>query len=327
MVLLDRKGPRVFVVSNLHMPNPQAELFYDDSCGMEPPLQAGAWPVCGMLGSPRWDMTLELAVDGRLPLVPDSVYKELPIAESCCFFGTGSQVWLGSVSTGSNRQSASAFASSSLVESSRGLYCVANLAMIHPKFLLHDILPLTSNTLLVLNRHSQNTGLWQVTSNNNWAECRSNPSSGNGSSSSTAFQNLSKLTRTMNSSSSSASSGGRDSFVSADGSITARFVGGLPSWKGPHGMVLAPDRRSVLVVDTGAACEQGCRGGVICHMSLSLTVSGEVCVGSIRELQECSPAGMEWNPLARLEEEEAEGSVPRDPCNVYAVGGSIVSFS
>jgi hypothetical protein len=299
MVLLDRKGPRVFLVTDLHSPQPLGRLMYDESCGMNPPLQAGAWPVCGSLGaSPCWDMEVGVAADGRLPLSPDAPYKRLPVTLGCCFFGAGSQVWLGDVDPFPGGGSGGG----------RGLFCVADLSMVHSKFLLHDILPISSNTLLVLNRHSQNTGLWQVTSTDNWSE-----STGDEAVPRPAQRALAQWARSLTPST--------PRHTSANGAVHARFVGCLPSWKGPHGMTLAPDRRSVLVVDTGAESEQGHRGGLICQMSVSLTLAGELVVGPIHVLEECSPARPDaWNPLQQQEADTGEEGHHSDAQHVYAFG-------
>mmetsp|Transcript_23461 Transcript_23461/g.34439 ORF Transcript_23461/g.34439 Transcript_23461/m.34439 type:complete len:512 (+) Transcript_23461:126-1661(+) len=142
-----------------------------------------------------------------------------------------------------------------------GVFCVADMSAIHPKFLIHDMVTITSNTILVLNRYSKYTGLWQITSSNNWnsvsQECRDGDMSGE---------------------------------------LEVHFVGNK-SWLAPHGMTLSPSRKKLLVLETGEG-EAGERGGIISIMDVSLTSEdGRVCVSNITQLKQTSPKSPGWNPL------------------------------
>ncbi|CAE7680941.1 unnamed protein product, partial [Symbiodinium microadriaticum] len=299
MILLDRKGPHVFVLTELHSDSPQVRVVFDNTCGMLPPLQAAAWPVCSSLGHNCWDMCGNQVANGRLTLLPGSVEKGLSVSLGCCFFGTGSSVWLGAVPPvdgatpcgETDECSDSPVASTSESGGGGQLYHVADLSIIHNKFLVHDIISISSNTILVLNRHSHNTGIWQVSSGCNWAECAPaavvDKKTGEG--------NFSKATR-MALWLGDASRGPVSSAQSVDGGLVATFVGGHKSWKGPHGMALSPDRRSLLVVDTGEEPD-GKRSGMICRMRLALDAAGRIRMRGLKVLEQMSPAHADWNPL------------------------------
>ena len=315
MVLLDRKGPRVFIITELLSSSPRIQMVFDDTCGMDPPLQAAAWPVCAGVGPSCWNTSSTQLADGRIELRPDSLEKGVAVSLGCCFFGTGSSVWLGGLPLvkgegGEDSTVNAEDAAACMGDSARGLFRVADLSMVHNKFLIHDIVSISSNTILVLNRHSINTGVWQVTTSRDWAECcpiavDQQQESRN---SSKAARMMMRWSQAMDPTT---------SVRSADGAVVASLVCGHKRWKGPHGMTLSPDRRSLLVVDTGEEPD-GKRGGLICRMRVALDADGKVQVRGVKILDQMSPARADWNPLTG---EGEEG----DCCDAYkAAGGNDV---
>jgi hypothetical protein len=127
---------------------------------------------------------------------------------------------------------------------------LCDLSSLYPKFLIHEIIPLTSNTILLLNRHSHNTGLYQLTAKSplGWMTATDSHS----------FHQLYEIKYL----------------------IGHRYLA-------PHGMTLSLDRREIVIVETGSVEERGLRGGVINVMNLQLGLTEtKVSISRHRKLEE-----------------------------------------
>lgn len=316
MVLADRKGPYIVLVSNVLSTSPTLSLLHTPGCGLKKPLQGACFPIVPLAQHPVWDTPPSLGenpvaykmtqhVDETTGVVTNDLDRLLPICVDQCLVAAGPRIWLiptlesealsslpthllpneedldslppcppalqTTISTKSDRGEEaeveedgdddgklpypSEFQPYYNCLDSMPSQCtlLCNVSSEFPKFLIHDMVALTSNTLLVLNRHSRRTGVWQLTTKSSW------------------------------------------SFDKKDlrEHYTLRYLEGK-DYLGPHGMVLSLDRKYLLVVETGLRGESQ-RRGYIDLMSLHFH-EGQVRVGSSRTLIEIP------TPIERWEE-------------------------
>jgi hypothetical protein len=124
---------------------------------------------------------------------------------------------------------------------------LCDMAHVYSKFLVHDIISVTSNSLLVLNRHRINTGLYLLTASA-WSHCHDE--------------------------------------ASFHDSYALHYLVGS-DYIAPHGMTISLDRKQIVIVETGSKEESGARGGYINLMELHLCVDKKtVRVSDPRKLEE-----------------------------------------
>lgn len=296
MVLIDRKGPYIVLVSNLSAERPGLSLLHTPGCGLKSPLQGACFPIFPHMTHPLWDtsttitnddITYDMTVnlDEERGKMNSDLDKSLPISVEHCFVAAGPRIWLipisehnkitlplhllaaqsdevnslppppglkHDISTNSETHEEDGEENDSATNSleNNPYYAalksvvtpcsmVCNLSSDFPKFLIHDMVPLTSNTLLVLNRHSRRTGVWQLTTKDSWK-----------------YQKKKDLNKFYK----------------------LRYLEGK-DYVGPHGMTLSLDRKHLLVVETGSR-EDNQRGGYINLLSVHLTTGNQVRVGN-----------------------------------------------
>jgi hypothetical protein len=156
---------------------------------------------------------------------------------------------------------------------------LCDLSFLYPKFLIHEIIPLTSNTILLLNRHSHNTGLYQLTAKSSYGWVPATTTST--TTTTTNFHDLYELNYL----------------------IGHRYLA-------PHGMTLSLDRQSILIVETGSVEERGLRGGVINLMNLSLgLLENKVLISSHHKLEEILVPTIEgWNEKVKIGKDPGAGT-------------------
>jgi hypothetical protein len=343
MLLADRKGPYIVLVSNVLSASPSLSLLHTPGCGLKKPLQGACFPIVPLdLDNPNsvWDATAESRVEQRMTRhldessgnVTNDLDRLLPVCVDQCLVAAGSRIWL--IPTHENKalsplpahllpQSAGDdlaldflppsapvlqmtdsmvsqtseqnedeeeadddddkgdkakpapyppefqpyYDSVNAMRSQCTLLC--NVSSEFPKFLIHDMVALTSNTILVLNRHSRRTGVWQFTTKDSW---------------------------------------GYEKGTEVRKHFGLRYLAGK-DYLGPHGMVLSLDRKHLLVVETGLRGESQ-RGGYINLLSLHFYEEqekrqgrGQVRVGYSRKLSEVPMSIEHWEERVILASE------------------------
>lgn len=316
MIVYDRKGPHILLISNLLSPNPILSLLHTAGSGIKTPLQAACFPICPRYERDNlWDADphhisydVEYRQTSHMNELEHKEYldheKGLPISVNHCFVAAGSRLWLvplsqenqiqpptdlipqefkeppqhlvqhgeninqlpsttpelksinSTKSEATEHEAAGAGAGAGIgavveeeadedqelavdkklvpyyqalsrLVSNYPCLLVCNVSSEYPKFLIHDMVALTSNTVLVLNRHSRRTGIWQLTAKDSWRYEKDD-----------SVRNYYEI----------------------------RYLGGK-DLLGPHGMTLSLNRRHVIIVETGYK-EESQHGGYFHMMSL-----------------------------------------------------------
>lgn len=179
LVVADRRAPAVIVVSSVLAEHPVARIVYTAQSPLYAPLQAAAWPIVTSFQHPTWDTNGADYADGNIDLRGDEgctrargSEKGLPVSYACCFLGAGNTVWLAPLNVSDQSMSSSTLDDTS---EDRSLWSIAELCPSvanngkERDFLCHEIIPLTSNTVLLLNRDRAGTGLYQLSTEHNWS--------------------------------------------------------------------------------------------------------------------------------------------------------------
>jgi hypothetical protein len=329
LLLADRKGPYIVLVSNVLSASPTPSLLHTPGCGLKKPLQGACFPIVPHSQHPVWDTNASISenrvaygmtqhADEATGVVNNDLDRLLPICVDQCLVAAGSRIWLiptsehralslpihllpkdMQLSTENELDSLPAFAPALQMTNSMAsdhneeddeveedgddyrpphppdvqpyydsvdtmrtectLLC--NVSSEFPKFLIHDMVALTSNTVLILNRHSRRTGVWQLTTKDSWKFDK---------------KELRKYYK-------------------------MRYLEGK-NYLGPHGMVLSLDRKYLLVLETGLKGESQ-RRGYINLLSLHLHEQ-QVRVGTSRTLPEFQTPIERWEERIRMASEE-----------------------
>jgi hypothetical protein len=326
LLLADRKGPYILMVSFLLSDSPLLMILHTPGSGLRAPLQGACFPIFPLHGDQQWDAkplprgrgtTAAAAATAmelfQVPQANERAYldRALPVSVDHCFVAAGPRIWIvstdsavplpihllpppaasdepleahgggldvedfPSVATPTLQLVASTTSDppdlggeeeedderknekkvpipvryrpyySELCAMSSECSLVCNLSTKFPKFLIHEMLAITSNTLLLLNRHSRRTGVWQLTTIADWR-----------------FDKEKEFGKWYE----------------------VRYLEGK-DYLGPHGMTLSLDRKQLLVVETGLRDENQ-KGGYVNLMTLHLTTNRQVRVGESHRLRE-----------------------------------------
>jgi hypothetical protein len=280
MVVIDRRAPAIIVVKNILSDSPVAQLVHRGA-PLHDPLQAAAWPILPSFQDAVWDTPSSIYCNGRFNIHPEAggmgCEKGLPVSYGYCFLGAGKDVWLaplrlsagaeggrgrGDIGEGDGEGESGDISGSGDEEVAISIAEMNETTdMVKGKtrdFLCHEIIPLSSNTLLLLNRDRFGTGLYQLTSHHNWSTDKAK-------------------------------------------APEQKLIAGA-CWEAPHGMILSPSRKRLLVVETGqGAGNDGHSGGRISEVKLALhPTSAEVVVERVTVLRQRGANGA-WNPLVDVE--------------------------
>lgn len=196
LVLVDRKSPYIIMIKNVLEMDPLPLILHTPASGIQSPLQAACFPICPQ-EFPVWDSSLP-QIPGLTQSAVTEINRSLEVCPELCFAAAGSNLWIipiredlaidlptelpprdSSPSKDSDDEAAIDSTHSpyhlyldQLRSSESITRHLVDLSKFRDPFLIHDVISITSSVLLILNRHRDNTGLYQL-STSDWGNTTS----------------------------------------------------------------------------------------------------------------------------------------------------------